>query len=57
MEHKMPLRDTTEVQLKPCPAKTGYRQLQMDDSNISGGLQLPTANFAEHAFTGSFPQQ
>lgn len=57
MEHKMPLRDTTEVQMKPCPAKTHYTKLQMDDRNISRGCSYLLPNFAKHAFKGSFPQQ
>lgn len=57
MEHKMPLRETSEVQMKPCPAKTRHTKLQMDDRNISRRMQLPHANSAKHAFQGAFPQQ
>lgn len=53
-EHKMPLRETTEVQMKPCPAKTCYTKLQMDDRNISRRMQLPSAKFCKTCFPRHF---
>lgn len=54
MEHKMPLRETTEVQMKPCPAKTHYTKLQMDDRNISRRIQLPSAKSCKTCFPRQF---
>lgn len=54
MEHKMPLRETSEVRMKPCPAETGYTKLQMDDRNISRRMQLPSAKFCKTCFPRHF---
>lgn len=54
MEHKMPLRETSEVQMKPCPAKTCYTKLQMDDRNMSRRMQLPSAKSCRTCFPRHF---
>lgn len=54
MEHKTPLRETSEVQMKPCPAETGYTKLQMDDRNTSRRMQLPRAKFCKRCFPRHF---
>lgn len=53
-ETKTPLRDTVEVQMKPCPAKMCHTQLQMDARNSSRRMQLPTARFCKTCFPWQF---
>lgn len=44
-EHQMPLRDASEVQMKPCLAKTHCTKLQMDDRTSAEGCRYLLPGF------------
>lgn len=56
-DHHTPLRDTSEVQMNPCPAKPRCTELQMDERTSAEGCRYLLPGSAAHAFKGSSPQQ
>lgn len=55
MEHKMPLRDVIEVQMKPCPADLLYKATDGWHEPSAEGCSYLLPGFAKRAFKGSFP--